>query len=251
MIGRAVQLTTVADREAVARRAAQTVAHVLGQTRGTVHLALAGGTTPERCHELLAAMVADWSHVHLWLSDERAVGPDDDDSNVKMIRSSLLDRISIPEANVHRVLGELGADEAAERYEREVLDHVVAGADGLPLFDVIMCGMGPDGHTCSLFPGHPELEERERLVVGVHHSPKPPPDRITFTYPLLHAASRLMLLVAGAEKRDALAAVLAGPDPRVPASLLSLGALEVLADEAAAPPAGGSASERATTSPHE
>jgi 6-phosphogluconolactonase len=180
-------------------------------------------------------MVGDWSRVHLWLSDERAVGPDDDEANFKMVRRSLLDRISIPESNVHRVLGELGADEAAARYEREVHANVVSGADGLPLFDVIMCGMGPDGHTCSLFPGHPELDEHERLVVGVHGSPKPPPDRITFTYPLLHAAGRLMLLVAGAEKREALDAVRSGPDPRFPASLLALGALEVIADEAAAP----------------
>jgi 6-phosphogluconolactonase len=231
-----VRLTIEADKEAVARRAAQTVAAALGEATGTVHLALAGGTTPERCHELLATLVGDWSRVHLWLSDERAVGPDDDESNFKMVRRSLLYRISIPEANVHRVLGELGADEAAARYEREVHRHVVSGPDGLPLFDVIMCGMGPDGHTCSLFPGHPELDERERLVVGVHGSPKPPPDRITFTYPLLHAAGRLMLLVAGAEKREALDAVRSGPDPRFPASLLALGALEVIADEAAAPP---------------
>ena len=117
----------------------------------------------------------------------------------------------------------------------KVLDHVVAGADGLPLFDVIMCGMGPDGHTCSLFPGHPEVHVDDRLVVGMHDSPKPPPDRITFTLPLLHAARRLMLLVAGEEKREAMGRVAAGPDPATPASMLALGALEVVVDAAAAP----------------
>jgi 6-phosphogluconolactonase len=225
----------VADKEAVAAYAARTVADTINASTDPVHVALAGGTTPERCHELLAPLVDDWGHVHLWLSDERAVPPDDDESNFKMVKRSLLDRIEIPEANVHRVLGELGADPAAERYEQEIREQVTAGQDGLPQFDVILCGMGPDGHTCSLFPGHPELEIRDRLVVGVHDSPKPPPDRITFTLALLHAARRLLLLVAGAEKRDALTKVLAGPDPAVPASLLGLGALEVIADETAAP----------------
>jgi 6-phosphogluconolactonase len=223
------------DKEAVAAYAARAVAAVIEATANPVHVALAGGTTPERCHELLAPLVGDWRHVHLWLSDERAVSPDDDESNFKMIKRSLLDRITIPGANVHRVLGELGADEAAELYETEIRAHVPAGQDGLPRLDVTMCGMGPDGHTCSLFPGHPELEIHDRLVVGVHDSPKPPPDRITFTLPLLHASKQLMLLVAGAEKREALAKVLAGPDPAVPASLLGLGPLEVVADEAAAP----------------
>lgn len=230
-----MQLTIEPDADAVAARAAETVAQVIGATTETIHVALSGGTTPERCHERLAELVADWGHVHLWLSDERAVAPDDDESNFKMVRRSLLDRIVIPPANVHRVLGELGADEAADRYERAVRGQVGAGADGLPLFDVIMCGMGPDGHTCSLFPGHPEVEIADRLVVAVHDSPKPPPDRITFTFPLLHAARRLLLLAAGESKRDALARVLAGPDPQVPASLLALGALEIVADEAAAP----------------
>ncbi|UGS34966.1 6-phosphogluconolactonase [Capillimicrobium parvum] len=230
-----IEIVRVADKEAVAAHSAEVVAAVCNATSRTVHVALAGGTTPERCHELLAPLVSDWGHVHLWLSDERAVGPDDDDSNFKMVRRSLLDGIQIPAGNVHRVLGERGADDAAALYQAEVLDAVVAGADGLPLFDVIMCGMGPDGHTCSLFPGHPEIHVDDRLVVGLHDSPKPPPDRITFTLPLLHAAKRLMLLVAGEEKRDAMAKVAAGPDPAVPASMLSLGALEVVVDGAAAP----------------
>jgi 6-phosphogluconolactonase len=99
-----------------------------------------------------------------------------------------------------------------------------------------MCGMGPDGHTCSLFPGHPEVHVDDRLVVGVHDSPKPPPDRITFTLPLVYACPRVMLLVAGDEKADALARVLAGPDKATPASMLDgAGRLEVVADAAAKP----------------
>ena len=234
-----LRLTTLDDAEAVARHAAEVVAHLIehGNTAAPLHLALAGGTTPERCHELLAPMVADWSRVHLWLSDERAVEPDDDDANFLMIRRSLLDRIDIPAGNVHRVLGELGADAAAEAYEHEIHQHVVGGPDGVPLFDVVMCGMGPDGHTCSLFPGHPEVEIDDRLVVGVHDSPKPPPDRVTFTFPLIHAATRTLLLAAGEGKREALDRVRAGADPATPASMLRLGALEVVADRAAAPDA--------------
>lgn len=232
-----MRLVRVESFEDVAVTAARRVAGLIGATSQPFHLALAGGSTPERTHELLAPLVADWSHVHIWLSDERAVPPDDADANFLMIRRSLLERIAVPAANVHRVLGELGADEAADRYEAEVRDSVVAGADGLPLFDVAMAGMGPDGHTCSLFPGHAEVDERERLVVAVHGSPKPPPDRVTFTFPLLHAARLTLLLAAGASKREAMTRVAAGPDPATPASLLAQGTLEVVVDAAAAPPA--------------
>jgi 6-phosphogluconolactonase len=228
-------ITRLPDAEAVAAHAAAVVAEVIDATSEPVHVALAGGTTPERCHELLVPLVGDWSHVHIWVSDERAVPPDDDDSNFKMVRRSLLDHITIPPENVHRVLGELGADEAADAYEAEIRERVPAGPDGVPAFAVIMAGMGPDGHTLSLFPGHPELEIRDRLVVGLHDSPKPPPDRITFTLALVEAASRTLLLVAGEGKRDAAARCIAGPDPATPASLLAVGSLEIVIDEAAAP----------------
>jgi 6-phosphogluconolactonase len=224
-----VRVTTVADAEAVAARAADVVERLIGagEAEGAFHLALAGGSTPERCHELLAERDIDWSRVHIWLSDERAVPPDDEESNFLMIRRSLLDRIEIPEANVHRVLGELGADAAADAYEAELRD---AG----PL-DLVMCGMGPDGHTMSLFPGRPELEVEDRLVVAVHDAPKPPPDRVTFTLPVIREAGHTMLLVAGEGKAEALAKVLEGSNRDVPASLLRVGRLEIIADDAAAP----------------
>src|SRR3954447_8232889 len=152
-----MRVTTVADAEAVAARAADGVERLIAAGDGVFHVALAGGSTPERCHELLAERDVDWSRVHVWESDERAVPPDDEESNFLMIRRSLLDRIDITEANVHRVRGELGADAAAAAYEEELR---AAG----PL-DLVMCGMGPDGHTMSLFPGHPELEVSDRLVV--------------------------------------------------------------------------------------
>jgi 6-phosphogluconolactonase len=205
------------------------VARLAGEAidaRGVFHLALAGGSTPERCHELLAESGLDWERVHLWESDERCVPPDDDESNFLMIRRSLLDRIEIPDGNVHRAPGELGPDEGARAYEREL---------GEVMLDVVMCGMGPDGHTMSLFPHHPLLEVTHRLVAGIDDSPKPPPERITFTLPLVHAARRTILLVSGEGKAEALGRVCEGPDPSTPASLLRLGRLEVIADDAAAP----------------
>jgi 6-phosphogluconolactonase len=221
-----MRLTTVADAEAVATRAADIVAR-LAAGSDVFHLALAGGSTPERCHELLAERDIDWSRVHIWESDERAVPPDDDESNFLMIRRSLLDRIDIPDENVHRVLGERGADAAADAYEQELRP--------VGPLDLVMCGMGPDGHTMSLFPDHPEVEIEDRLVVPVHDSPKPPPDRVSFTIPVIREARHTMLLVAGSSKADALGAVLERVDPRVPASLLRHGRLEIIADDAAAP----------------
>jgi 6-phosphogluconolactonase len=220
-----MRLTTVADAEAVAVRAADAVERLAAQ-HDVFHLALAGGTTPERCHELLAARDIDWSRVHIWESDERAVPPDDEESNFLMIKRSLLDRIEIPEENVHRVQGELGADAAADAYEAELRP--------VGRLDVVMCGMGPDGHTMSLFPGHPEVEVRDRLVVAVHDSPKPPPERVSFTIPVIRNARHTILLVAGASKADALRRVLERIDPAVPASLLRYGSLEIIADDNAA-----------------
>ncbi len=231
-----MRFTTVADGEAAAMRAAQSVAREVSAAvaaRGVAHLALAGGSTPRRCHEHLAPLIDDWMPIHIWLSDERAVPPNDDDSNFKMVCESLLDRIDIPAGNVHRPRGEDGAEVAADGYETDVRETV--GGNGAPALDVIMCGLGEDGHTCSLFPGHDEIHIEDRLVAPVHDAPKPPPDRITFTFPLLHAARRLILLAAGASKADAMAAVIARPDPHVPASLLRFGRLEVIADDAAVP----------------
>ena len=234
-----MRLTTVSDGETAAARAAESVVRLAGEAidaRGICHLALAGGSTPRRCHELLADADVDWSRVHLWESDERAVGPDDDESNFKMIRESLLDRVAVPDENVHRVMGERGAEAAADAYEGELRAAVEPRTQAdIPVLDIVMCGLGEDGHTMSLFPGNPALTVKHRLAVAVHDAPKPPPDRISFTLDLVHAARRTMLLAAGSSKAEALAGVLEGADPHVPASLLRFGRLEVIADDAAAP----------------
>jgi 6-phosphogluconolactonase len=211
-----------ADAEEVAARSAEAIATAVGAARatsGVAHLALAGGSTPRRCYQLLGPLLGSWEGVHLWYGDERCVPPEDPEANVRMVREALV----APGAVEHRMPGELGPTEGAAAYARELGDTVM---------DLTLNGMGPDGHTASLFPHHPLLDSTD-LVAGISDSPKPPPERITLTLPTLNTSLRLMLLVAGADKADALARVLAGPDRGTPASLLDHDKLDVVADAAA------------------
>lgn len=205
------------DAEGCARRAAAFVAEAIGG--GARHVTLAGGTSPMRSYELLGALVDDWDGVHLWYGDERCVPFDHPDSNHGQARA----RLHAPGATWHPMEGELGPEVGAERYAAELGDTQL---------DVTLLGMGPDGHTASLFPHHPLLDARG-IAAGITDSPKPPPERITLTLPALNASSRILLLVTGEEKRDALQRVLAGPDRGTPASLLAHDRLVVIADAAA------------------
>lgn len=202
------------DADGCARRAAALMADP-----EIVHLALAGGSTPRRAYELLGGLRSDWSGVQLWFGDERCVPPDDEESNWAMASRAL----EAPGATWHRIEGELGPDAAAEAYAAELV--------GVTL-DLTLLGLGEDGHTASLFPGN-EAVDADELVVGVRGAPKAPAERVTMGLDLLNASRRIVLLVAGEGKRDALARVLAGPDPDVPASLLERSRLTVVADAAA------------------
>jgi 6-phosphogluconolactonase len=229
--------TTVPDPEAAAIRAADVLARLMAEAqaqRGVAHVALAGGTTPRRAYELLAERVADWSAVALWFGDERCVPADDPESNYRMVTESLLSRVELDPARVHRIAGELGPDPAAEAYARELRATIPATEEGIPSLDVALLGLGEDGHTASLFPGSPALDA-EDLCAGVHDAPKPPPERVTLTLRTLGGARRCLLLATGASKAHAVAATLAGPDRRVPASLLPSSRLEMIVDDAAAP----------------
>ncbi|MBS1869075.1 MAG: 6-phosphogluconolactonase [Actinobacteria bacterium] len=240
-----IELTVVEDAEAAARTCARRIAAAIETARverGVAHVALCGGETPGRMYELLPDHVDDWRDVHLWFGDERCVPLDDPDSNHRLVTHTLLAQLhagTVPPV-VHPVAGAGDGDPpaAAAAYEAALRAHVPAGAAAaaqLPVLDVALQGIGPDGHTASLFPDDPALAERERLVVAVLHARKPPPERVTMTLPLLRAARSLVLLVAGAGKADAVAATLAGPSPHVPASLLGEGArVELIADRAAA-----------------
>ena len=186
--------------EDVAAAAAADIAEALRE--GSRTLVLAGGTTPRRCYELLAEREVDWGRVAVLFGDERCVPPDDPESNYRMAREALLDRTA--PATVYRMPGELGPDEGAEAYRRVV-------ATETPL-DVVVLGVGEDGHTASLFPGHPVLRAHG-LVVGVRDSPKPPSERITLTLGVLRAARRVNILATGAGKAEAVALAKRGQVP--------------------------------------
>ena len=228
----------VGDGAELARRAAalldELIDAALGE-RGRAHVALAGGTTPGGAYRLLAP--TRWSEVELWFGDERCVGPDDPESNYRMVVETLLPVAA--GATVHRIEGELGAERAADAYDALVRARVPAGADGVPVLDVAVLGIGEDGHTASLFPHNSALEAADRVAVAVHDAPKPPPDRVSLTLEVLRAARACVLLASGAGKAQPLARALAEPDPAVPASLLERARLVVVADHAALEGAGG------------
>jgi 6-phosphogluconolactonase len=237
------RLTTCQDAETVAQRAA---AHIVRQleraraARGVAHLALSGGTTPGRTYELLGAQAEELADVELWFADERCVGPEDPESNYRLVAQTLLAGAGMASERVHRMRGEDGPEQGASSYAGELAE-VFSGEGedhGLPVLDVIVLGIGPDGHVASLFPGADTLDAGEQAVcLGVHDSPKPPPERITLSLAVLRAARECLLLATGASKADAVAAMLGEPSRHVPASLLRRERLSVIADDAAAPAA--------------
>jgi len=236
------RLTACPDAETVAKRAAAHVARQLEHARaqrGVAHLALSGGTTPGRTYELLGAELTDPAGVEVWFADERCVEPQDEQSNYRLASETLLAGARIPAERVHRMEGELGPTQGAQRYARELAAHIEVTPpvrDGRVVLDVVVLGIGPDGHVASLFPGAATLDAGEDAVcLGVEDSPKPPPERITLSLAVLRAARECVLLATGASKADAVAAMLAEPSRHVPASLLRRERLTVLADDAAAP----------------
>lgn len=235
------RITTLADPEAVAVRAAREIATHLRRAieqRGRAHLALSGGGTPQRTYELLAQEMDGWEAVEVWFADERCVPPEDEQSNYRMAAQTLLHRVALQPDAVHRMQGELGPQEGARRYAQE-LQARLGGHDALvPSLDLIVLGIGPDGHVASLFPGAPTLQAPEQeLCLAVHDSPKPPPERITLSLSVLRAAQRCVLLATGASKANAVSAALATPTKHVPASLLRRERLTVIVDDSAAPAA--------------
>jgi len=223
------------DSEGVARHAADALARAIDGARQDgreLHLALAGGSTPQRAYELLAGVEGSWAHVHLWLGDERCVPENHPEANVRMVRQSLLAGGRAGEPVLHVVPTPEVPEDAAWLYGLEVLEHMPEA-----VFDIVLLGMGPDGHTCSLFPGHPVLDVCEAPVAPVRDSPKPPPERVTLTLPVVRRARFTLLLVSGEGKRDALAAALAG-DEAIPLALLGDDLDEVACDVAAAPAVG-------------
>jgi 6-phosphogluconolactonase len=182
---------------------------LVAAARAGDHIALSGGGAPGPAFELAAVHEPDWSAARLWWGDERCVPPDDERSNYLLAKRTLLDRVEKQPAEIHRIRGELGGEAAADEYDREL--------EGVRL-GLALQGMGPDGHTASLFPGSPALEERERRAVTAPHEDV---ERVTMTLPVLTGAAQVVYLVLGEQKAEAVRRAFAGPpDPAVPASLL-------------------------------
>ena len=199
------------------------------------HIAVAGGSTPRRAYELASQTDADLSAATLWLGDERVAPPDDERSNLRMVRGSLTDRL--PEERRPRLMPvdtALGHDAAAAAYESSLRETL----GNHPRLDLALLGLGPDGHTASLFPGKPALQETRRLVVGVPEAGmEPQVPRVTMTLPLFNTAREVVFLISGADKAAAVRrAFAAPPDETAPSALVRPGAgtLLLVMDEAAA-----------------
>jgi 6-phosphogluconolactonase len=214
-------------------------AMLVGAVAGGGDVVLAGGSTPKAAYEELVKAVGDVGidlrETTFWFGDERCVSQEDERSNYRMVKQSLLDALpSTNQPRVHRMHGELGSDEGADAYESELR------AAGPPPFDLLLLGIGPDGHTLSLFPDQLSLSERSRLVVGVPEAGLEPfVPRISFALPAVALARQVVFLASGSSKASAVAAAFgpdAKPDPHVPSSMIASFAkqLTLLLDPAAA-----------------
>jgi 6-phosphogluconolactonase len=211
---------------------------MVGAAMGGGDIVLTGGSTPRAAYQHFVEAVErvdlDLTRSTFWIGDERCVDPEDERSNYRMIKESLLDPLGDRAPRFERMKGELGPEEGAADYEQRLRE-----ADG-PSFDLLLLGIGPDGHCASLFPGQPSLSERTRLVVGVPEAGLEPfVPRVSMTLPVLGGAQQVVFLATGDSKADAIARAFgpdAEPDPLTPSSLLvpEANAITVLVDEAAA-----------------
>lgn len=228
------------DFEGLAHRVAQWITDLACATPGRFAIALSGGSTPKRLYQMLAATplvdAMPWERVHLFLGDDRFVAWDDPNSNYAMARDAMIAHVPIPPGNVHGIAFEGTPQSAAEQYERTLKAYY--GADTLdparPLFDVVLLGMGPDGHTASLFPGKPALDEKRHWVTGVPEPGLTPfVPRVTLTYPALASARSVAFVAAGADKTAMMRRVLAGEQALPSARVSSVGELVWFIDRAA------------------
>jgi 6-phosphogluconolactonase len=213
------------DAEAVAHTAARifsSAAAVAISQRGRFSAVLSGGKTPQQLYRMLADAYREhirWDLTHLFWSDERCVPADHEQSNFRLAREELISRISIPAGNIHRVKGELAPEEAAKKYEHDLRTHF--GPEGIPAFDLILLGLGSDGHAASLFPGAETLSETERLAVPAF-SASAGNWRVTLTLPVLNSSPLVVFLVTGKTKAEIVTEILAkGKRDPYPAGAIS------------------------------
>jgi len=227
------------DLPAMAHACADRVAHLLREligARGEAHLALSGGNTPRSMYAILAGLPnIDWPRVHFWWGDERCVPRTDKDSNERMARESLLAHIRFTEANVHSVPTTLSPIECASTYEAELRRTCdIDPQSKMPAIDILLLGIGDDGHTLSLFPRSPTLNESVKAVASTIAPPTSPvKDRVTLTFPAARAAKYRIFLAAGADKKPVVAGCLANPPADQPSA--RVGDAEWFLDAAATP----------------
>lgn len=193
-----------ANAELLALKAAERVARLCCEAvdaRGVCHLVLAGGSTPKRCYQLLREMNLPWPALHVWFGDERCLPSGNPERNDCMADAALLSHVPVPVEQIHRIPAELGPEMAAEIYAALLAD--------APVMDVVLLGMGEDGHTASLFPDNPALQDK-RPAIPVYNSPKPPSERVSMGYKILNVARNRLILVAGTGKADALSRIRSG-----------------------------------------
>ena len=203
------------DIHTLSQQAADYIVRIANESialHGRFTIALTGGTTPGELYGLLGdepyRSQIDWQQGHIFWGDERCVPRENPDSNFHLAQEVLLNNIAIPESHIHRMPADQSDRDAASQAYTVEMQHTF-GTSGIPSFDLIHLGMGPEGHTASLFPHQASLHEKKRLVMPVS-VPKPPPDRLTFTPPLLNEARNVLFLVTGSDKADALQAVIEG-----------------------------------------
>ncbi len=224
MRGRNVELVIVEDENEVAAVVARRLARA---TQEGGNVVLTGGKTPKQAYEQAAKEAPDWSRVALWWGDERCVPPDDEKSNYGMAKQALLDKLARRPGEAHRIKGELGKERAAAEYEQELGDTQL---------DLLLLGIGPDGHVASLFPNAPTLSQRKR-VLPAEAGLEPFVDRVTLSLPTLRSAKEILFIVAGAAKADAARrAFVEEQSPDTPASLVRAdeGRTTAILDRAAA-----------------
>jgi 6-phosphogluconolactonase len=229
-----------ADNPAVATSfASDFVDWLNSQTQDRVTVSLSGGSTPTLLFKILAEQFADktdWSRVHFFWGDERCVPPEDPQSNYGVCKSLFLDHVAIPDENVHRVIGESDPEAEAVRYGEEMKEHCDLNGEGLPVLDLLILGMGGDGHTASIFPHQIELLKSEAICAVATH-PESGQKRVSMTGPVLNAAKKIDFLVTGAGKANVLAEIFGktGAWETYPTSFIkSAGPVTFYLDEAAA-----------------
>jgi 6-phosphogluconolactonase len=191
---------------------------------GESRVVLSGGSTPRPMHRLLGSEPLrsriPWHRMHLFWGDERCVPACSPESNYGLAREDLLERIAIPPGHVHPMPGEMDPETGAASYEKDLMASLTMGSGARPALDLLFLGLGPDGHTASLFPGHPALEERKRWVVAVKGG-RPDVYRLTMTFPLMNRAGKVVFMASGEEKAEVVKAILEGENSDLPAGRIA------------------------------